>query len=77
MKLFFASLLMLVVTTAFAPRPLEYVYIDENPKSALYHDDANCKELKKKGHGKIIKVTKDDAVNKYKRTPCPLCCKKD
>lgn len=77
MKIFLASMLMLVVTAAFAPRPLEYVYIDENPKATLYHDDNNCKELKKKGHGKIIKVTKEEAMNKYKRNPCPLCCKKD
>jgi len=76
MKNLLATLLLFTVVTAFAPQPLQYVYIDQDPKATLYHADKNCKELDKKGHHKIIKVTLDEAINKYKRQPCPLCCKK-
>jgi hypothetical protein len=76
MKKLLAALFVFVLVTAFVPQPLQYVYIDKDPKETLYHQDKNCKELEKKGHHKVIKVTLDDAVNKYKRTPCPMCCKK-
>jgi hypothetical protein len=77
MKNILAGILLLTAITAFAPQPLQYVYIDNDPKETLYHQDKKCKELDKKGHHKIIKVTLDDALNKYKRKPCPLCCKKE
>ena len=77
MKVFAAMLCLFIATTAFMPQSLQYVYIDDNPKAELYHADKNCKELEKKGHHKIIKVTLDDAIHKYNRKPCPLCCKKD
>lgn len=82
MKKLMASLLLMTLVTAFVPRPLQYVYIDTNPKNTLYHSDKHCKALKEdakkdKGKYKVIKVTLDDAINKYKRKPCPLCCKDD
>jgi len=77
MKNLVAALCVFMVTTAFAPtQALQYVYIDTNPKETLYHQDKHCKVLDKKDHGKLIKVTLDDAINKYKRTPCPICSKK-
>jgi hypothetical protein len=57
------------------PQPVQYVYIDDNPKAEIYHSDKTCKELQKKGHGKLIKVTLDEAMHKYNRKPCPLCVK--
>jgi hypothetical protein len=75
MKTLIAAICLMAVTTAFAPQPLQYVYIDDNPKATLYHAATDCKDLLKKGHGKILKVTLNDAVNKYKRKPCPDCYK--
>jgi hypothetical protein len=75
MKTFAALLCLFIATTAFMPQPVQYVYIDSNPKAELYHSDKACTELQKKGHLKIIKVTLDDALHKYNRKPCPLCVK--
>jgi len=74
MKNFLAGILLLTAITAFAPQPLQYVYIDDDPKETLYHQDKKCPELTKKGHGKIEKITIAEAI-KLKRTPCAMCCK--
>ena len=80
MKKLIAGLFLFTVVTAFVPRPLQYVYIDTNPKSGYYHADKHCTALKEdlkadKGHYKLKRVTLEEAINKYKLKPCPLCCK--
>lgn len=82
MKKLLAALFVMTLVTAFVPKPLQYVYIDTDPKNTLYHSDKHCKAIKEdkkaeKGKYKVIKVTLEDAINKYKRKPCPLCCKDD
>ncbi len=38
----------------------------------VYHSTRSCRGLNKATH-KIIAVSKQDAVNKYKRRPCKIC----
>jgi hypothetical protein len=78
MKNLFASLLLFTLVTAFVPQQLQYVYIDKDPKETYYHKEKSCSSEgeNEKGHHKMLKVTLDDAINKYKKQPCPLCYKK-
>ena len=50
------------------------VYICTGPQSERYHKTNTCRGLSKCST-KIIKVTQEDAVKKYNRTPCKICYK--
>jgi len=78
MKNLLSGLMLFAVVTAFVPQQLQYVYIDKDPKEAYYHKEKSCSNEgeKEKAQHKMIKVTLDDAINKYKKQPCPLCYKK-
>ena len=48
------------------------VYICTGSQSERYHRTNTCIGLENCSK-QIIKVTKDDATNKHKRTPCRIC----
>jgi len=49
-----------------------YVYICNSSGAKVYHSSPNCRGLNRCSHG-VIKVTLDEAVNKYGRRPCKVC----
>lgn len=55
-----------------SPEPTDIVYICTGSSSTRYHRTENCRGLNS-CKGKIVKVTRSDAENKYNRTPCKIC----
>jgi len=48
------------------------VYVCTGTQSERYHKTSACIGLQNCSK-RIIKVTKDDAINEYNRTPCRIC----
>ena len=68
-------LLSVLILTSFQQIPTPtYVYICTGPNSECYHKINTCRGLNKCST-EIKKITKDDAVNKYKRRACKICYK--
>ncbi len=59
-------------TEELSPEPTDVVYICTGTSATRYHRTENCRGLNS-CKGKIIKVTRYDAENKYNRTPCKIC----
>ncbi|HTB07704.1 MAG TPA: hypothetical protein VK806_12200 [Bacteroidia bacterium] len=60
--------------TSFAPvRQTQYVYICTSKGTKVYHNSSTCKMLKG-CKGEVKQITKHDALTKYGRTPCKVCC---
>ena len=59
-----------IVNTAHAPIPAGTVYICVTGE--VYHASTSCRGLRNAKHD-IISVSKDDAINKYKRRACKIC----
>lgn len=81
MKPIFSIFLPLVLLCSFASTPATtktvayetaYVYICTGSSSTKYHKTASCRGLNN-CQGKIVKITKSDAENKYHRTACKIC----
>lgn len=81
MKKLFTLFITLSLLCAFAETsaPIEaaantttYVYICTGGSSARYHKSSSCRGLNS-CKGKVVKITKDDAENKYHRTACKIC----
>lgn len=51
---------------------VEYVYICTGTYAYTYHKTDKCEGLDRCSR-EIKKVTKDEAVDKYKRKPCKYC----
>ena len=61
-----------------------HIYNYESPREQLqtevyicvtgevYHSTRNCRGLNSAKH-KVIKVSKEEAIKKYKRRPCKIC----
>lgn len=49
-----------------------YVYICDSRTAYAYHSSENCSGLNRCSH-KILKITLDEAINKYHRKPCKIC----
>lgn len=59
--------------TSIAPKDKEtYVYLCMGSKSKRYHKTDKCKGLSRCST-RIKVVTLQDAIKKYKRTPCKKC----
>ena len=54
------------------PHRVVYVYLCDSETAHVYHSTKDCRGLRNCTH-KIIKVTLDDAVNKYNRRACKIC----
>jgi hypothetical protein len=50
----------------------EYVYICNSTTAYAYHSIKDCSGLNRCTH-EILKITKDEAVDKYGRKPCKVC----
>jgi len=72
-KTFIFLLLTALILISFQSPPT-YVYICTGAKSERYHKVNTCRGLSNCSK-QIIKITKEDAVKKYKRTPCKICYK--
>ena len=62
----------ILVAACANDKPVKYVYICDSPTAYAYHSDSTCEGLRD-CHHRIIKVTLEDAVNKYHRKPCHIC----
>jgi hypothetical protein len=71
MKLLFGFLLVFVLCTSFKNTG-DSVYVCDSKTSVAYHAIKNCKGLNKCTH-EIIKVSKAEAVDVYKKRACKLC----
>ena len=56
-------------TTEIAASETAYVYICTGGSSTKYHKTSSCRGLNN-CQGDIVKITKSDAENKYRRTAC-------
>lgn len=81
MKPIFSFFLTIALLCSFASAPATtetsaqeatYVYICTGGSSTKYHKTSTCRGLNS-CKGKIIRITKSDAENKYYRTPCKIC----
>lgn len=82
MKKLFSILLTLSLLCTFADIPstteisatntTTYVYICTGSSSTKYHKTGSCRGLNN-CKGKIVKVSKSEAENKYGRTACKIC----
>ena len=59
-------------TTETAASETAYVYICTGGSSTKYHKTSSCRGLNN-CQGDIVKITKSDAENKYRRTACKIC----
>lgn len=48
------------------------VYVCDGPKAYAFHKNPNCSGLSKCSQ-QVLKVSENDAINKYKRRACRKC----
>lgn len=81
MKKIFSNLLTIALLCSFVSISITietvasettYVYICTGVSSTKYHKTSSCRGLNN-CKGKIVKVSKSEAENKYSRTTCKIC----
>lgn len=65
--------ILIFINTLCNPAKPEEVYICISPTAIAFHKTkTNCKGIRACSH-EIKKVTREDAINKYKYRACKLC----
>lgn len=64
------GLSLIVLTTSF--KVTDYVYVCKSSTSVAYHAKQSCRGLSKCTH-EVIKVTKTEATNTYRKRACKIC----